>query len=126
MAAEIYYFSGTGNSLYISKELCKRLSNADVIPIASLNDKEIIDPKTSVMGIVFPVYYNDIPNIIKHFINKLENIEGMYIFAICNYGGAAGSSLKNLKYLLKNKGGALSAGFGIHMPVLLEGDGHLP
>ncbi|KYK23809.1 hypothetical protein AYK24_00825 [Thermoplasmatales archaeon SG8-52-4] len=116
MDIEIYYFSGTGNSLFISKELCKRFSKATLVPISSLENKKTIKPKSDVIGIVFPVYYIDLPNIIKRFIKKLDGINGKYIFAICNYGGEAGTSFKTLKKLLKSRGGDLSAGFGIHMP----------
>ena len=33
MSTEIYYFSGTGNSLFIAKELQKRLPDSMLIPI---------------------------------------------------------------------------------------------
>jgi len=40
---EIYYFSGTGNSLYVGKELQKRIPEAHLIPIVSLLNKDIIE-----------------------------------------------------------------------------------
>jgi flavodoxin len=36
MGTEIYYFSGTGNSLYVARELQKRVPEAELIPIVSL------------------------------------------------------------------------------------------
>ena len=33
MAAEIYYFSGTGNTLHIARELQKRLPGSVLVPI---------------------------------------------------------------------------------------------
>jgi ferredoxin/flavodoxin len=116
MSIEIYYFTGTGNSLFIAKELCKQLSNSVIIPISSLENMKTINLKSEIIGIVFPVYYVDIPNIVMRFAKKLEDIKGKYIFAICNYGGEAGTSLKHVKNILKTKGGELSAGFGVHMP----------
>ena len=39
---ELYYFSGTGNSLHIVKELHKRIPKASVIPIVGLLNQDII------------------------------------------------------------------------------------
>ena len=36
MNTEIYYFSGTGNSLFVAKELQKRLTDSNLIPIIGL------------------------------------------------------------------------------------------
>ena len=36
----MYYFSGTGNSLYVAKELQKRVQEANLIPIVSLLNKD--------------------------------------------------------------------------------------
>lgn len=86
-----------------------------MIPIASAIDREKIEPAADVIGIVFPVYYADLPNIVRRFAEKL-NAEGKYIFAISNYGGGAGDSLKTLDGIPRSRGKTLSAGFGVHMP----------
>jgi len=112
---DVYYFSGTGNSLVLAKLVAERLGG-DLIPIASVIDREKIEPAADVTGIVFPVYYADTPNIVRRFAEKLETTEGKYIFAISNYGGGAGDSLKTLDGILRSRGEALSAGFGVHMP----------
>ena len=36
MSIEIYYFSGTGNSLHVAQQLRKRLPDCTLIPILSL------------------------------------------------------------------------------------------
>ncbi len=112
---EVYYFSGTGNSLTLAKLVAERLGS-ERIPIASVIDRETIASDASVIGITFPVYYADLPNIVRRFAEKLNSAEGAYIFAVCNYGGGAGNSLKTLARILESRGTALSAGFGIHMP----------
>jgi ferredoxin len=112
---EVYYFSGTGNSLALARLVAKRLAG-DLIPIASVIDRERIEPAADVIGIVFPVYYADTPNIVRRFAEKLETTEGKYVFAISNYGGGAGDSLRTLDRILRSRGKTLSAGFGVHMP----------
>ena len=113
--AGVYYFSGTGNSLVVAKAVAERLAG-DLVPIASVIDRERIGPTADVIGIVFPVYYADLPNIIRRFAEKLGDTEGKYVFAVSTYGGAAGASLKSLDDILRLRGHGLSAGFGVHMP----------
>jgi len=38
----IYYFSGTGNSLKIARDLSEKLDRCEIIPIAQIWKKEII------------------------------------------------------------------------------------
>jgi ferredoxin/flavodoxin len=115
MSTEIYYFSGTGNSLTVAKDLAERLG-ALLIPIASLTKSESIRSDAGIIGIVFPVYYMEPPTIVKEFAEKLTDIGGKYIFAVCTFGGGAGASLRVLKRIIHSKGGKLAAGYGVHMP----------
>ena len=61
MSAEIYYFSGTGNSLHIAKELEKRIPGANLIPMASLLKKDVIKTGSETVGFVFPVHVMSVP-----------------------------------------------------------------
>ena len=115
MITEIYYFSGTGNSLAVAKGVAEK-TEATLIPIATLMNEEVIRTNADVVGIVFPVYYAELPMIVERFCMKLSGMEGIHIFAICTYGGAAGSSLRSLKRLIRSRGGKLRAGDGVHMP----------
>jgi len=112
---EVYYFSGTGNSLTVAKMVAERLGG-DLIPIASVSDRKEIQSEADVIGITFPVYYADLPNIVRRFAKKLDCAETEYIFGIATYGGAASASLKSLTRILKSRGKSLAAGFGVHMP----------
>jgi len=115
MSLAVCYFSGTGNSFSIAKKIAEK-SGGNLIPIASLiNKKEIECPEES-LGIVFPVYYGILPNIVKKFAEKLIHLESKYIFAAATYGGGRGVSIKNLEERIRGQGGRLSAVYGIHMP----------
>jgi ferredoxin/flavodoxin len=115
MSIDIYYFSGTGNSLSAAKDIAAR-TGGNLIPIASVMDKDVIHIDSDVIGIVFPVYYTELPVIIKRFVGKLANIEHKYIFAVCTFGGSAGYSLKFLRRLIEARGGELAAAYRVHMP----------
>ena len=115
MDAEIYYFSGTGNSLAIARDLADRIPGS-LIPIASMRFQKSVMPGAGIIGIVFPVYYGELPVMVREFIEKLESLEGKYIFAVSTYGGAAMTSLWVLHKMLKAKGATLSAAYGVQMP----------
>jgi len=118
MNIEIYYFSGTGNSLAVAREISEK-TNGKLIPIPIVMNQEHITTEADVIGIIFPVYYTgiiNIPLIVQRFVMKLENINKLYIFAVCTYGGGFGTTLKLLDKMIKSRGGRLSSGFGIQMP----------
>ena len=111
----IYYFSGTGNSLYVAKGIAEKIGGT-LYPIASLVDQTVIGIEPDIVGIVFPIYYGELPVIIKDFAGKLGDIERKYIFAVCTFGGSAGYSLKSLRSIIQARGGELSATYRVHMP----------
>jgi ferredoxin/flavodoxin len=115
MNIEIYYFSGTGNSLHVAKDIAAQVGGI-LNPIASMMNRDVIKLDSEIIGIVFPVYYNELPTLIKRFVKKLDNIEHKYIFAVCTFGGSAGYSLKSLRRLIRERGGDLSATYRVHMP----------
>ncbi|MFC1946543.1 EFR1 family ferrodoxin [Chloroflexota bacterium] len=111
----IYYFSGTGNTLYVARDIAKGLK-ASLIPIASLADDPVVNVDSEVTGIVYPVYYGELPAIVREFAEKLINLDGKYIFAVCTFGGSSGDSLRSLRNIIRSRGGKLSATYGVHMP----------
>jgi ferredoxin len=118
MSTEIYYFSGTGNSLVTARNIAEKM-NGKLIPIPSVMDQESIKTDAEVIGIVFPVYYatNDcgIPLIIGRFIRKLENFGSKYLFAVCTSGYMPGETIENLSKLIQSRGAKLAAGFTVTM-----------
>ena len=63
----IYYFSGTGNSYYVAKALSKSLHDTmqSIESAQSIKQDEII-------GIVTPVYFFGLPDIVKDFLERLS------------------------------------------------------
>jgi ferredoxin len=114
----IYYFSGTGNSLTVAREIAAK-TNGDLISIPSVFSEEHIKPQADVVGIVFPVYYatNDcgIPLIVGRFVRKLENLGSKYVFAVCTSGYMPGTTIENLRKAIGARGGKLAAGFTVRM-----------
>ena len=118
MSTDIYYFSGTGNSLAVASDIAEK-TNGKLISIPSLNKEESIKTEADVIGLVFPVYYatNDcgIPLIIERFVRKLKNLGSKYIFAVCTCGYMPGTTIENLRKAIASSGGKLAAGFTVRM-----------
>ncbi|MFA6102096.1 MAG: EFR1 family ferrodoxin [Victivallaceae bacterium] len=115
MPNEIFYFSGTGNSLALAKSLAGKLGSARLTRIAYTGEAEIVSAAKKV-GIIYPVYAFGMPKIVKAFISKLKVPPGVYVFAVCNYAGMSGSAMKQTRKALAAVNIKLNAGFGLVMP----------
>lgn len=112
----IYYFSGTGNSLAISKKLNDILNEKSEIKSIPRNIGQGIKINADIVGIVFPVYFHDIPDIVKQFIANMEFESSPYIYAIATMAGEIGHSFYTINKLLNKKSKELSLGISITMP----------
>ncbi|MFV0502417.1 MAG: EFR1 family ferrodoxin [Lachnospirales bacterium] len=81
---KILYFTGTGNSLYIAKKIGEQF-NAELLSIPKLLNNEIFLIEDDVVGIVYPVYCLNLPNMLKEYLKKTQ-IKANYVFAISNCG----------------------------------------
>jgi ferredoxin len=115
MSATIYYYSGTGNSLWVARELAGRLPDATLISIAER--REEAPDYQEVVGLVFPVYIWGVPGPIVRFIKRLNGVRPpSYCFAVAVNAGQVSNTLVELKNLLKNEGINLASAFEIAMP----------
>jgi ferredoxin len=117
VSTTLYYFSGTGNSLKIAKDISKGISDCRLRHIAAAmacGDARPVD--TEKVGIVFPVYADGLPLIVEKFLRGLKTHPDTYVFAVANYGAAAGGSLLQADTILREKGCGLSGAFGLKMP----------
>lgn len=118
----IFYFSGTGNSLYAAKSIAE-YNNDKVVSIAgAVNNKdnslEFTLKDDEVIGFVFPIYAWGPPKLVLEFIErlKLANYKNNYIFAAATCGANIGNTMKHLASALKKKELSLSSAFSLVMP----------
>ncbi|MGB6369814.1 MAG: EFR1 family ferrodoxin [Atribacterota bacterium] len=115
MRTEIYYFSGTGNSFYVAKELQKRIIDSKLIPIVNLLNKDVIKTNAETVGFVFSILFTAIPMPVKNFIKKLDLKSTKYIFAIATRLGTPHSAFTDIEKILKKKGKSLDSHFALNM-----------
>ena len=92
MSRVIYYFTGTGNSLKVARDLAKELGSTQLVPIASVMDKDTIHVSADQAGIVCPVYMWGLPLIVVHFVSRLVVTGAPYLFGIVTFGGLQGAT----------------------------------
>ena len=116
MPATIYYFSATGNSLWIARSLARGLDPCELVPMARIWRCEHIRAPAGAVGFVFPMYFYGIPDIVERFLTRFEPDSADYLFAVVTRGGAAGCSLQRVGDLLAARGRELDVGFYVDMP----------
>jgi ferredoxin len=114
VSTELYYFSGTGNSLAVARDIAGK-TGATLVSIPAVMDRDSIKTDAEVLGIVSPAYMR-MPRIVEAFVGKLTSLESKYIFGIVTVGGVAGGVLARLSEAVSLRGGSLAAGFVVRMP----------
>jgi Pyruvate/2-oxoacid:ferredoxin oxidoreductase delta subunit len=84
----IFYFTATGNSLYIAKEL-----DGTLYSIPQLLKRNETTFEDDVIGFVFPVYAFAAPEIVRQFVRSVK-IKSNYTFAVATCGGRPIGCLK--------------------------------
>lgn len=115
MKTTIYFYTGTGNSLWTAQKLSAMLNDSEVIPIALIGSNRVITNSINI-GFIFPVHIWGIPSPVTDFLNRLESNSGKYYFAVAVNAGQVAATLTQLKNLLQQKNIKLSSGFSICMP----------
>lgn len=117
----IFYFSGTGNSLAIAKNIAEA-QNDKLISISKEVDKkdnlfsyELKD--NDLIGFVFPVYAWGPPKMVVDFMKRtIFTGRKPYIFSVSTCGDEEGLTTKTVKSILHNKELELDSSFTIQMP----------
>ncbi len=116
MGVEIYYFSGTGNSLHVARELQKRIPETTLIPIIGSLKKGKMESKAEIVGIVFPIHAHTFPWVVKEFLKRIDLQSAAYIFAVSNRE-CADKVFSDMNKILKKRNFKLSASFSVNTPV---------
>lgn len=115
MSIQIYYLSGTGNSLHVARELEKRLDGVELIPIISVlkNQRSVTTAET--IGLIFPIHNLSVPILVKRFLEKADLKSAKYIFAIATRF-CSDAVFSSIDEILKKQNKFLDAYFSVEMP----------
>jgi len=94
----IFYFTATGNSLAVAKQI-----GGTLVSIPQVIDSESLHFKDSIIGLIFPIYWWDLPLMVRRFIEK-ATFDTDYLFAIGTYGSLPGAAMASLQKRAKTRG----------------------
>lgn len=81
----IFYFSATGNSLYVARELAKAVEGGEAVSIPSLMHSGEYDFEADEIGFVMPLYGHMPPNMVQEFIGRAK-LKADYFFTVFTFG----------------------------------------
>ncbi len=93
----LFYYTATGNSLYIAKQIDK-----EIYSIPQELKKEQLNYKAERIGLVAPIYAGELPKTVQKFIQK-AHFETDYFYLILTYGKEDSVGQFGLKVFVKNK-----------------------
>ena len=115
MKTDLFYYTGTGNSLWTARMLAKEMSDAEIIPISNTSGGPIVS-RAEAIGMIFPVHIWGLPRRVIAFVDALEQNSSRYYFAVAVNAGQVAATLIQLKKRMQARELFLSAGFELAMP----------
>lgn len=79
----VLYFTGTGNCLYVARQLAG--ADGEILSIPQLMKKKEFDIEADEIGLVYPIYGHMPPYMVREFI-KNARLKADYKFAVLTYG----------------------------------------
>jgi ferredoxin len=127
----IIYFSGTGNSLWVAKELSKTFDEKLISIADELKNKKDFSYKLQdeeKIFFVFPVHSWGPAVLVLEFIKKLtfENYYSQAVYLVCTCGDMCGDTDKIIEHALAKRNIRLTKSFSVQMPnnyILMKGFG---
>lgn len=115
MKTAIYYYTGTGNSLWVARELAAALPETELMAMVDCPDGPIRTDAERV-GVVFPVHMWGVPRRVLDWTARIEPAPGRYTFAVAVNAGQVSRALIQLGETLAMRSITLYAGASCDLP----------
>lgn len=109
----ILYFSATGNSLAVARQLAERLDEKLMLLTDAVHQDLTTEKR---IGLVFPSYDFNLPPALPEMLSRLKISPQSYVFTVVTCGSAAGNCIWTLRRLLRGKGIELAYSHKVSMP----------
>jgi len=113
---QIYWFSGTGNTLVVARILSSELEKLGArVELLNMGTAPNLPAWDSTLIFCWPVYAYGMPRLVSRFVAKLPRGENP-AYMVCTMGGHAGGALNIAGRLLSGRGFKVLGGLEILMP----------
>ena len=109
----ILYFSGTGNSLAVSRKIAEATGDT-VMPMAHAADHDL--SKEDCIGLVYPCYDFNTPPAVRDLVPRLHISPDAYVFIVVTCGAQTGNSIWTVRRILRQKSVRVAYCHKIRMP----------
>jgi ferredoxin len=114
MKIRLYVYTGTGNSLWVARQLAAELKRTTIVFIPYPQKPVMVQAET--VGIIFPVHIWGLPSRVVQFVKHLKAKPSTYFFAVAVNAGQPAATLPQLRRLMASRGLSLSLGYSIVLP----------
>lgn len=94
----LFYFTGTGNSLYVAKNI-----ENNPISIPQIINKQEQSYKGDRIGVVAPIYGHELPEMVKEFL-KMSKFQTDYFYMVLTFGNRHGGAAELINNFCKECG----------------------
>lgn len=109
----IIYFSGTGNSIAIGRQLAKKFDDR-IMPFGLAVKQDLTHERR--IGLVFPCYWFNAPYAVTELLPRLQLSNDAYVFVVIPCGAQAGNAIWTVRHMLKAMGIKLAYSHKIRVP----------
>ena len=99
MKTDIFFYSGTGNSLWSARRIAEELGNTSLHSM-SHSGTAVIHPEGEAVGLVFPVHIWGVPRKVVNFLDRIAPDPSKYYFAVAVNAGQVAATLLQLNKLM--------------------------
>jgi ferredoxin/flavodoxin len=112
----LFLFSGTGNSLNVAIRIQRSIENCEILSIPKVLEEKKYTYEATRIGLIFPVHFQNAPNIVREFLKNIKIKGNPYLFAVATSGGEIGKTFQNINKLLDNQNQTLRSEFSLVFP----------
>ena len=102
MTTTIFYYTGTGNSLWTARRLASALGETQCVSLKRCTEEKIVCGAERI-GLVFPVHIWGVPPPVVEFVGRLNVDPAQYLFALAVNAGQPAATLIQLQSILREK-----------------------
>ncbi len=97
----IFYFTGTGNCLYVARQLAD--DNTELLSIPQVMKQETFNFEADEIGLVYPIYGHMPPYMVRQFLKKAR-LKAGYTFAVLTFGARKCNAVEILDSITRKAG----------------------
>ena len=108
----VFYFTGTGNSLKVAKDIVKELGGGEIVSMGG-HEKYSLSKQYDTVGFVYPDYFWGLPKKVIEFVGNLDlsGSKNAYYYSVVTFGGDSGNAIYQL-YELLHRGHGIKLNYG--------------